>query len=162
MNLSPVLVKAFQDQFTAERNNEAFYWQCALCLDDMNWSGFAKWMSKAANEEKEHAQKFADYLIDRNVCPDVESLASVVHPTGDVMQFFGLALQAEQANTLRLNRLFALCQAENDYDAQLWLQWALNEQRVSERELTDLLKLLERSGGNNAALLEIDEHINDA
>ena len=161
MNLSDVLQKAFRAQVTAERQNEAFYWQAALNLEAQAWDGFAEWMKKASGEEKEHAEKFAAFLIERNADVNLDALSPVDASRLSVLGHFTAALEAERENTARLNRLYALCVAENDYDAALWLQWALREQAVSEKELTDHITRLHRVD-NNAALLELDEHINDA
>ena len=49
------LEKAFNDQITAELWSSNLYLQMAFYLQKEGWDGFAHWMNKQSEEEREHA-----------------------------------------------------------------------------------------------------------
>jgi ferritin len=165
MKLSPNLIQALNAQMNAEYGNFLFYEQLHIYLDVVAWDGFAEFMAKSSEDEKSHAGKFRDYLIERNATPTLTGsypLAIGVPADRDAipLAFFRAALTAEQANTNRILNLCALAEEEADYDLETWLSsWALPEQRQSERELYDLINRLQSAQGENAAILEIEERL---
>lgn len=162
MNLSPTLAQEFNAQFNQERYNEAFYLQASYLLESITWDGMAKWLMRASDEEREHARGFASFLIDRNVAPALNVLDAGFNLVANPLYIFQEALRQEQGNTERLKALEELCDAEDDEDADIFLQTYMTEQRKSERELTDILNLLNRAVNSNAAMLEIDERLGES
>ena len=59
------LQKAINDQITAELWSSNLYLQMSYFLEKEGWSGCARWMMKQSEEEKEHANELAHYLIKR-------------------------------------------------------------------------------------------------
>ena len=59
------LETAINDQITAELWSSNLYLQMAFYLEKEGWDGFAHWMYKQAEEEKEHALDMAHYLMKR-------------------------------------------------------------------------------------------------
>ena len=62
------LEKAFNDQITAELWSSNLYLQMAFYLQKEGWDGFAHWMLKQSDEEKEHAVELAGYLMNEHEC----------------------------------------------------------------------------------------------
>ena len=65
MNLSKKMQAAFNAQITAELYSSNLYLQMAFWLRKEGWKGFAAWMFDHSNEEKEHALKMADFVLNR-------------------------------------------------------------------------------------------------
>lgn len=59
------LQNAINDQITAELWSSNLYLQMSYFLEKEGWSGCAHWMMKQSEEEKEHANELAHYLIKR-------------------------------------------------------------------------------------------------
>ena len=61
--------KAMQDAMNEQINKELFssylYLSMAAYFEDKNLLGFAHWMRLQADEEREHAMKFYDFILDR-------------------------------------------------------------------------------------------------
>lgn len=160
MELLSKLRTSFQKQYNAERQNQAVYTAFQNYFDAQTWDGFSKWMKKSAQEEGEHAQKLADYLVSRNCVPEIQSLESVA-VSGSPRELFQKALELEMGNTASLTELYLECLKFQCYEAGFFLEWYLDEQRKSERELTDILQMFDHAGNDNAAIMMIDERLGE-
>ncbi len=156
MQISEKLYKAFQVQVTRELTNAEAYWQLSFVADAQVWPGLSYFFKKSAQEEIGHATKLADFLTDRTRTAKIGTHTTL---SAEGEQTFatlvGTALKLEQQNTTALIELYSLCVTERDFEAGVYLNWFLAEQRVSERELFDILTQAQRAG-SNAALLIID------
>src|ERR1035437_6392048 len=95
--LSDAMLQALQSQLTLERQNAAIYDALSASLDNVNWSGSATFMKKSADEERTHAQKFTDYLVDRNCVPIYAALGPCpVLEDDDLVIYFQAALDREK------------------------------------------------------------------
>ena len=60
--------KAMQDAINEQINKELFssylYLSMAAYFEDKNLTGFGHWMRLQADEEREHAMKFYDFILD--------------------------------------------------------------------------------------------------
>ena len=150
-----------QNQMNRERANNAAYAAFAAALEDENWPGFAAWMAKAAADEWSHYLKFRDYLIDRLQKPVLAALEAPPNmDASNPVPLFRAALELERENTKSIVALNAMSEAgEDDIEDALfetWLIWGLDEQRNSERELTDAVLELSRVENDPAGLLALD------
>ena len=162
--LDPVLLDSLQQQITRERQNEAVYLAVAHRFDVLNLTGFAAWSRKAAREEAEHAQRFADYVIDRNAAPQVQPLGGVIPPIPlDMLSapalLVAVALQTEINNTESIKTLYSLAEEADDPQTCVWLIWAIEEQTSAERELTTLLARCKLAENDAAAVLQLDREL---
>lgn len=153
--MDTILLDALQEQFNRERGNREAYRLFSVNLDSVNWPGFSKWMLNASNEEAEHADKFSTHIIDRNEVPRFDALeAPRVVSGADPLSYFNAALQLEKVNTEAINELYE--QAEELEDPQLcvFLNWAVEEQTKSERELMDIILMLQRLDNNGRVVMD--------
>jgi ferritin len=149
------LLIALQNQLTLERTNAAAYDVLSTSLDAVNWQGASEWMKQAANEEREHAQKFADYIIARNAIPQSQSLPVITPPAGDdLVLYFQAAMAREQVTTEAINTLHYQAEDEEDPATCQFLLWFIAEQVKSEREITDILTSLARLDNNGRQVFD--------
>jgi ferritin len=159
MLLSPlfywIVLDTLQEQFNRERFNHATYRALAANLDAVNWAGSAAWMLNASNEEQEHADKFAGYIVDRNEVPRFDVLPAPLSPVGDdLVMFFDAALKLEVMNTAEIKELHYAAEQSEDMQTCTFLIWAIEEQTKAERELTDILLLLRRLDNNGRVVFD--------
>ena len=134
------LLQAMNDQLTFERQNAAIYDALAAQLDVVNWQGSAAWMKKAANEEREHADKFAAHIVDRFGVPVYSALDGCNAPTGDnLIPYFDAAFMREMATTEAIKTLYFMAEEGEDPQMCVFLHPFIEEQTKSEREISDLL-----------------------
>jgi len=145
-------LEALQEQLTLERTNAAYYRAMADALDNVNWAGSASWMRSAGNDEQGHADRVANYLIDRNVQPVYGPIEEIPELSGDdLVQYFNAAMAREKDTTAALVSLYLQAWAEQDVQTIAFLlnpgdEWPgfIAEQTQSEREIYDILQELNR------------------
>jgi ferritin len=152
------VAKELQRQFNEELGAAQGYLALAVWCHDANLKGFARYFSKQANEERGHAQKFMEHLLDRGVMPKVGAIEA---PKGEFSGLLEVAKQAqlmEQKNTAGINACYEAAMKDGDYPAQVLLQWFINEQVEEENWTDEMVARVERAdcaGG----LAELDRHI---
>src|SRR5690625_6485404 len=65
MKLPAALEPKFNDQITLELQAAHVYLQLAILADAHDLPGMAAWLRAQSEEEREHAQKFIDHVVDR-------------------------------------------------------------------------------------------------
>ena len=98
-----------------------------------------------AEEEREHAMKMVNYLIDRGVQPDIGGVASPKGTFGDHVAPIRHALEQERQVTIKISELFEIARETRDYQSEQFMQWFLAEQVEEEAAMGDLLAVAERT-----------------
>ena len=155
--------KAMQDAMNEQINKEFFssylYLSMAAYFEDKNLNGFAHWMRLQADEEREHAMKFYNFILDAGGRVYLKALDA---PETDWKSNLEVAegVAAHEAKvTASINDLYELALKEKDYAAQVMLQWFISEQVEEEKNAAELvakLRLIEERG---TAVLMLDHRL---
>jgi ferritin len=156
--IKPAVVAELQRQLNHELGAAHAYTALALWCEDQNLKGFARFFNRQSNEEREHARKFIEHLMDRGVVAD---LGAIPAPRRDFQSLMDVARHAqsmEQANTVGVNAAYEAALSQKDFPAQVLLHWFINEQ-VEEEDWAD--EMVERVERANCAggLGDLDRHI---
>jgi ferritin len=158
--LPEALQTAITTQITVERTNSSVYAQLDIVFRKMAWFGMAKWAKESSHDETTHSEKFIDYLDDRNIFPDLDEI-----PTPDVgaidslLAVFTAALELEKATTKRINDLYLLAEEQKDKATCVFLNWFVDEQLKSEKEILDIINQIQHGPTDAAYLATIDEEL---
>jgi ferritin len=98
-----------------------------------------------AEEEREHAMKMVNYLLDRNARVDFTEVSAPQTQFPDHVAPIKLALEQERQVTVHIADLFTVARETNDYLAEQFLHWFLEEQVEEEASMSDLLAVAERT-----------------
>jgi ferritin len=155
--------KAMQAAMNEQINKEFFssylYLSMAAYFEDKNLTGFGHWMRLQADEEREHAMKFYNFILDRG---GQVQLKTIDGPQTDWKSNLEVAEQVaehEAKVTASINNLYEIAVKEKDYPSQVMLQWFINEQVEEEKNAQDLvakLRLIEERG---TAVLMLDHRL---
>jgi ferritin len=157
-SINPAVTAELSRQLNHEHAAAYGYQAMALWCEDRNFNGFARFFNKQAGEEREHARKFIEHLLDRGVLPELAALAA---PRGQFASLMDVARHAqamERENTVGINAAYEVALREKDYPAQVLLHWFINEQVEEEdwaQEMIDRLARADCPGG----LADLDRHI---
>jgi ferritin len=157
--MSSDLQDAYNDQITLEFASSYAYLQMAAFLDDANLPGFANWMRQQAEEERVHAMKFFDFVLDRG---NQVELRSIPAPSGDYtspLSAFEASLAHEQKVTRAIHDLYGQATEEKDYESLPLLHWFIDEQVEEEATVSELIEQIAMAGNNGAALLLLDREL---
>ncbi len=159
MAMSKELESSFNDQITLEFASSYAYLQMAAFCEEANLPGFAHWMRQQAEEERAHAMKFLDFVLDRG---NHVQLGEIAAPAGDFttpLSVFQASLAHEQHVTAAIHALYGQAQEEKDYESLPLLHWFIDEQVEEEATVSELVEQLQMAGDNGAALLLLDREL---
>ena len=155
--------KAMQDAMNEQINKEFFssylYLSMASYFEDKNLMGFAHWMRLQADEEREHAMKFYNFILDRGGRALLKAIDAPATEWKSNLEVAEQVAEHEAKVTASINSLYELALKEKDYPAQVMLQWFISEQVEEEKnaqELVAKLKLIEERG---TAVLMLDHRL---
>lgn len=139
-----------------EQINKEFY-SAYLYLDFANYferiglAGFAHYFKVQAQEERDHALMFYQYLQDSDQPVTLEAIARPDSRLGDRMEPLRQALEHEEFVTASINAIYAAAAAEQDYRTLRFLDWFINEQAEEEKSARDLIAKMEQFGSDAQA-----------
>jgi ferritin len=152
--ISPALAKAFNAQIGHEFGASMQYVSIAAHFQRMPLTLLAKLFFKQAEEEREHAMKFVKYLLDTKgelAIPEIPAPAATFHTAEAAV---AAALQWEQGVTQQITALMEQAVKDNDYLAQSFLQWFIDEQLEEVVKMDRLLSVIRQSGEKNLLMVE--------
>jgi len=100
---------------------------------------------RQADEEREHAMRMVNYLLDRDARVDFSAIPQPQTQFPDHIAPVRLALEQERQVTVRINELFEIARETRDFQSEQFLQWFLEEQVEEEASMSDLLAVAERT-----------------
>lgn len=150
---------AMGEQIKHEFYSAYLYLSMAGSFEMANLPGFSRWMRKQSEEEREHAMKFFDFLLDRGEHAELRAIDAPPYAFRSALDTFEQALEHEKEITSRIHELYELSIREKDYSAQVLLNWFVEEQVEEEKVATAIVERLRMAGENSAALLLLDDEI---
>jgi ferritin len=150
---------AFNEQINEELFSSYVYLAMSAHLETMNLEGFTSWMRLQAQEELGHAMRLFDHINRRGGRVALKAIGEPPSDFGTPLQVFEKALSHEQHITACIGALYKVAQEENDYAAQVELQWFINEQVEEEENTGRVVEQLRMAGDNKGALLMLDREL---
>ncbi len=148
--------EAMNEQIKHELYSAYLYLSMAGSFEAANLSGFAYWMREQSDEERGHAMKFFDFLLHRGEHVQLRAIEAPPYAFRSPLDTFEQALEHEKEITSHIHRLYELAVQENDYPAQVMLNWFVGEQVQEEQMATEIVGRLRMAGDDSAALLLLD------
>jgi ferritin len=155
--------KALQDAMNEQINKELFssylYLSMAAYFEEKNLPGFAHWMRIQEEEERQHAMKFYDHVVDRGGRVQLKAIEAPRSEWKSALEVFEEAAGHEAKVTASINALYELAQKEKDYPAQVMLQWFVTEQVEEEKNAAEILASLKLIEERGTAVLMLDHRL---
>jgi len=150
---------AINSQIQKELYSSYLYLAMAAYFEERSLAGLAKWMRLQADEEREHAMKFYDHLIDRGGRVSLMAIEAPKSEWPSSMGVFKEAQAHEAKVTASIHSLYDLAVKEKDYPAQVLLQWFITEQVEEERNVAGIVAQLELVEARASAILMLDHRL---
>jgi ferritin len=157
--IKPAVLSEIQRQMNHEFGAAHAYTALAMWCDEHNLKGFARFFHKQSAEEREHAQRFADHLLDRGARPELTALPAPKTGFKTVLEVAEHARKMEQVNTAGIHKVHAAAVKAGDVAAQVALQWFIAEQVEEEAWCDEMVERVEAVGPSGAGLMALDRHI---
>lgn len=154
MLISPELATAINAQIGHEFGASMQYLSIAAHFNQRSLKLLAKLFTAQAEEERMHALKFVQYLLDTQGelrIPAIPAPTATFATAEDAVQ---AALNWEQEVTRQITRLMDLAAKQNDYLAMGFLQWFIDEQLEEVVKMDRMLNVVRQSGEKNLLMVE--------
>jgi len=154
--LSKKIEKALNQQINAEFFSAYLYLSMSAYLNDLSLVGFSNWMRAQYEEEKFHAIKLYDYVLERDGKIKLEQIKAPQQEWNGIIDVFEDVLNHERQITEMINSLMSLVISENDHATANFLQWFVAEQVEEEAAVSEILSQLKLIEGKGSGLFMLD------
>jgi ferritin len=152
--ISRELVKAFNQQIGNEFGASMQYVSIAAHFRQRQLTLLSKLFMDQAEEERLHAMKFVQYVLDTKGELQIPSVPAPKATFSSAEDAVGAALAWEEEVTRQIGHLMDLAVKESDYLAQSFLQWFIDEQLEEVVKMDRLLGVVRQSGEKNLLMVE--------
>lgn len=157
--LEEPIEEALNEQINAELYSQYLYLSMAAFYADHGLPGFASWLRTQADEERAHAMRIYDFVLERDGRVTLDSIDSPPTEWEGPAAAFEDAYQHEVEISRMIDDLVALAREENDNATENMLQWFVAEQVEEEATAKDILDKLEYVGDDGPGLLMVDQEL---
>lgn len=159
MKMPEELAQAFIRQIDMELASSLAYLQMSAYFVDRNLTGMGGWMRSQAEEERNHAYRFLDFVLARG---NHVQLGAIDAPTTDFdtpEAVFERALEQEREVTRAIHELYRLAGEQGDLASFPFLQSFIEEQNEEEALVETILERVRLADGNPGAILILDNEL---
>ena len=144
--------------------NKEFY-SAYLYLDFSNYfearglDGFANWYKIQAQEERDHAMLFYQYLHNNNESVILDAIAKPDKELDSDMTVLKAGLEHELYVTSLINDIYAAAYEVKDFRTMQFLDWFVKEQGEEETNANDLISKMELFGSDPKSLYMLNSEL---
>ena len=138
-------VSALNDQIASEFAAAQQYVAIGAYYAGETFPRLAAFFYEQAEEEREHAMKMVNYLLDNDAPVDFGAIPAPKAGFADHVEPIRLALDQERGVTVAISGLFDVARETRDFTSEQFLHWFLAEQVEEESSIQDLLAVAERT-----------------
>ncbi len=154
MDISKKMQDAFNAQITHELYSSNLYLEMAFWFRKEGWKGFAGWMFKHSDEEKQHALAMANFVLDRGGEAHVGAIEPVPTEFVDPKSVFEQTMAHEKKVTDLINELADIADELHDHASANFVDTFIDEQVEEEKGVRDILNLFRHRDGHTVATID--------
>jgi ferritin len=159
MQISASMTAKLNEQITHELGASQSYLATACHFADLGLSALAALFRKQAEEERGHALKILDYILEVGGHVNLAALPAPTAAYANVLAAVEAALANEQLVTRQIHDLVALAEQEKDYATRSFLQWFVDEQVEEVASMCHLRQVVQMAGDQ---LLQLETYLSRA
>ncbi len=147
------------DQINKELYSAYLYLSMADFYKDAGLDGYANFYFIQAEEERDHALIFRNYLLENDCVPALKAIDAPDKEFKTFMDPLKAAYEHEQYVTSLINGIYEAALEAKDYRAMQFLQWFIDEQMEEEDTARDMITKMELFGEDRHSLFELDAQL---
>lgn len=151
--------KLLNEQINKEFYSAYLYLDFANYYDEVGLDGFANWYKIQAQEERDHALLFYEYLQNNGEAVTFEAIGKPEWERGDNMTPLKKALEHEKYVTALINAIYAAAYEAKDFRTMQVLDWFVKEQGEEEKNASDMITKMELFGGDSKGLYMLNSEL---
>lgn len=157
--LSDTMQQALNQQINEEFCSAFIYLGMSAEADRIGLPGFSNWFKMQYQEELGHAERFFNYILERNGSVDLLPIGKPELTEETPLSLFEKSLKHERHITVCVSRLKDLARGESDHATDVFLEWFVREQVEEESNAQNVIDQLRLVGDNANGLFLIDREL---
>ena len=151
--------KLLNEQINKEFYSAYLYLEFSNYFEDAGLDGFANWYKIQAQEERDHAMLFYQYLQNENQKVTLEAIAKPEKEINSHMDVLLAGLEHEKYVTSLINDIYAAAYDVKDFRTMQFLDWFVKEQGEEETNANDLITKMELFGSDPRGLYLLNQEL---
>ena len=157
--LSAKVVELLNNQVNAEFYSAYLYLDMANYYKNEGLDGYYNWYKVQAQEERDHAFLFMDYLQQNGVEVVLEAIAKPDKEFKAFIDPLKAGAEHERLVTSLIHDIYAVAYEEKDFRTMQFLDWFVKEQAEEEENADDMVKKFELFGNDSKGLYQLDNEL---
>ena len=157
--LSAKVVELLNNQVNAEFYSAYLYLDMANYYKNEGLDGYYNWYKVQAQEERDHALLFMDYLQQNGVEVVLEAIAKPDKEFKAFIDPLKAGAEHERLVTSLIHDIYAVAYEEMDFRTMQFLDWFVKEQAEEEDNADDMVKKFELFGNDSKGLYQLDNEL---
>ena len=146
-------------QINKEFYSAYLYLDFSNYFEDAGLDGFANWYKIQAEEERDHAMLFYQYLQNENQKVTLEAIAKPDKVFTFHMDVLKAGLEHEEYVTSLINDIYAAAYDVRDFRTMQFLDWFVKEQGEEETNANDMITKMELFGSDPKSLYMLNQEL---
>lgn len=147
------------EQITKEFYSAYLYLDFANYYASVGLDGFENWYRVQAQEERDHALLFWQYLLNNGEDASFGVIGAPDWKRGDNMAPLKKGLEHERYVTALINAIYAAAYEAHDFRTMQVLDWFVKEQGEEEKNASDLITKMELFGTDSKGLYMLNSEL---
>ena len=147
------------DQINKELYSAYLYLEFSNYFDDRGLDGFANWYMIQAQEERDHAMLFYQYLKNENQKVTLKAIDKPDKKIECDIDVLRAGLEHEEYVTSLINNIYAAAYDVKDFRTMQFLDWFVKEQGEEETNANDLITKMELFGSDPKSLYMLNQEL---
>ncbi|MBQ2278227.1 MAG: ferritin [Clostridia bacterium] len=157
--MNPKVHELLNQQINKEFYSAYLYLQFSNYFKAKGLDGFANWYMIQAQEERDHAILFYQYLQNNNAAVTLEAIDKPTEAFEDNMAVLKAGLEHEIYVTSLINDIYAAAYDVKDFRTMQFLDWFVKEQGEEETNANDLISKMELFGSDPKSLYMLNQEL---
>ena len=157
--LNKKVAQLLEEQINKELYSAYLYLDISNYYIANNLDGFGNWYKIQAQEERDHAMLFLEYLQNNGESPKLGAIAAPDKEFKTFRDGLAAAMEHEEYVTSLINNIYAAALEVHDYRTLQFLDWFVKEQGEEEKNASDILGRFDLFGSDPKSLYALDSEL---
>ena len=153
------IAELINDQINKEFYSAYLYLDFANYFERRGLAGFSNWYRIQAQEERDHAMLFYQYLQNNSQTVTLGAIDAPKYSAKVDLDVLKAGLEHEKYVTSLVDTIYSAAYTAKDFRTMQFLDWFVKEQGEEEKNAEDLLKKMELFGSDPKSLYLLDQEL---
>ncbi|OUQ57469.1 ferritin [Flavonifractor sp. An112] len=146
-------------QVNKEFYSAYLYLDFSIYYDEIGLDGFSNWYKVQAQEERDHAMLFLQYLQNNGCKATLDTIQKPDKEFKDKLEVLEFGLEHERYVTGLIHNIYEAAQAAKDFRTTQFLDWFVKEQGEEEKNAEDMIKKMKLFGDDAKGLYMLNSEM---